>query len=194
MKKYIFLIAMCFLCGTSAYCQKIISNQTQNGIQRLVAGVYKFELEDELLLGLDFFSDGVDKEFYIEGASENLKLHNFPDEAKLLFKTMDGSTIELTSCYTDIFKSELSRAPWAMYPITEQQLQSLFNGIAKLRVEMLSYNKKDDTIFKDFQDVEYKKDKLGKEFKKMYDLLVAERKKYDAQNANLLNKDASADF
>ena len=51
-----------------------------------------------------------------------------------------------------------------------------------------------DTIFKDFQDVEYKKDKLGKEFKKMYDLLVAERKKYDAQNANLLNKDASADF
>lgn len=194
MKKYIFLIAMCFLCGTSAYCQKIKGNVTQNGVHWLSTEPYKFELEDELFIDLILLSDGADIEFYLKCESENLKYHNFPDEAKLLFKTMDDTTVELKSCYTELIKGDVSRAPLAMYPITEQQLQSLFNGIAKLRVEMLSYNKKDDTIFKDFQDVEYKKDKLGKEFKKMYDLLVAERKKYDAQNANLLNKDASADF
>jgi hypothetical protein len=199
MKKIIFLIAISFLCGTHIYGQKIILNDMSNGVYRIVTEPFELELVDEFKGSIHLYYDKETYEFIIELNGEKNKLHNFPEEAKLLFKTMDGSTIELKAFDTEIGKGmDYLQVPYkyplAFYAISEQQLQSLFNGISKIRVEMLSYNKKEKTIFKDFQDIDYKNDKLGKLFNKMYNKLMAEKSKIDKQNAALLKRDASADF
>ncbi|MBR1667379.1 MAG: hypothetical protein IJ693_03750 [Bacteroidaceae bacterium] len=199
MKKYIFFIATCFMFGTSVYAQKITYNKMYNGVNRLCTEPLKIKMEDDVLFALNIFFDKENYEFFIEIGTEKDKMYNFPEEAKLLFKTMDGSVIELKSCYTYITKGvdyrQIDyRIPGAYYPISEKQLQSLFTGVSKVRVELLSYNKKEKTIFKDFQDVEYKKDTFGKFLQKSYTKLMTEKSKIDKQNAALLNKDASADF
>lgn len=199
MKKIIFLIAISFLCGTHVYGQKITRNEISNGVYRIVAEPFELELEDDFIGCIHLYYDKETYEFIIELDGKSNKLHNFPEEAKLLFKTMDGSTIELKAFDTEIGKGMdylqvPYKYPFAFYSISEQQLQSLFNGISKIRVEMLSYNKKEKTIFKDFQDIDYRKDKLGKLFNKTYNKLMAEKNKIDKQNEALLNKDASADF
>ena len=59
--------------------------------------------------------------------------------------------------------------PTAYYPITFEQLEDIFSGIAKIRVEMLSYNEKEGVPFMDYPELEFKKDKMGKQFKEMFD-------------------------
>ena len=199
MKKYIFLIVICFICGTSVYAQKITYNKLNNGVNRFATEPLKIKIEDEVYFSLNICFDKECYEFFIEIQTEKDKMYNFPEEAKLLFKTTDGSVVELKSCYTFIVKGVdyrqiPYRIPDAFYPISEQQLQSLFTGVSKVRVELLSYNKKEKTIIKDFQDVEYKKDTFGKFLQKSYTKLIAEKSKIDKQNSALLNQDASADF
>ena len=199
MKKYIFLIAMCLLSVTYVYGQKIKEHSVYNGVTRFATEPLKIKMGDDVYFVLNIFFDRESYEFFIRIDTELNKMYNFPEEAKLLFRTMDGSVVELKSCYTLISKGlDYRQIPWrqpsAFYPISEKQLQSLFKGVSKVRIELLSYNKKEKTIFKDFQDVDYKKDTFGKFFQKSYNKLIVEKNKIDKQNAALLNKDASADF
>jgi hypothetical protein len=88
----------------------------------------------------------------------------------LLFKTYDGTVIELTSVISELVQiADGVWEPTAYYPISQEQLGKLFTGISKIRVEMLSYNKKEDTPFMDYPEKEFKKDKMGKQFKEMFD-------------------------
>ena len=85
---------------------------------------------------------------------------------------MNDEIIELTSCYSELVKvSDTARVPIAYYPITESQLLSLFTGIKKIRVELLTLNEDDETVFTEYVDKEYKKDKLGRVIKEMYDAI-----------------------
>lgn len=101
----------------------------------------------------------------------------------MLLKLADNSVIELTSVFND-FDIEKSFTS-AYFPISESELERTFAGITKTRIEVLSINKDDGSIFTDYQDYEYKKDKMGKQMEKWHDAISEE---YSKKGAELLKQ------
>lgn len=154
------------------------------------------KLGDDFEFCLDMLTDLNRKQYFIVARSEQNKVHNFPPESKLLLKLSDDTTLELSSCYRHFFQpKELSIIPMAWFPITEDQLQNVIStGVTKVRIELLSLNEKEQAIFSDYQDAEYKKDKLGASFKKMLEVLDKEYAKLIEKQEKLKRKNASEDF
>jgi DNA-binding ferritin-like protein (Dps family) len=44
----------------------------------------------------------------------------------------------------------------------------MFNGVKKIRVEIIKLNDEEDDVEKNYRDVDYKKDVLGKSFSEYY--------------------------
>lgn len=195
MKNNIILAISLLFCVT-IQAQKLNSSDISNGVLKISTTDFKLNLSHDFNLSLDKLTDGTKVQYYIKGVSEKNESHSFPENAKLLFKLTDGSIVELTSYYSFInyIEDNNDYYPTAYYPISEEQLNSLFNGVSKVRVELLSVDK-DDVIFQDLQDVDYKKDKLGKVFKAMYDVIAEEEKHLEsmAEKGSKV-KDASSGF
>ena len=165
---YIFIICLCFY-SINIYSQKTDSDYIQNGVRRIQSKSETIDFENFFRYNLEKFVCNGESQYYIRGRSEENEYHNFPNNCKLLFKTFDGKIIELTSVISELLY--LDNAVWeptAYYPITRNQLDTLFTGISKIRVEMLSYNKQQEKPFLDYPELEFKKDKMGKQFQEMF--------------------------
>lgn len=194
--KRILSIAIFAIVALAGYAQKLENSGTSNGVLKISTTEYTLKLAHDFNLSLEKYNDGVNTQYFIKGESEKNESHSFPENAKMLFKLSDGSVMELTAffSYINYIESKNDYYPTAYYPISEGQLQQLFGGISKIRVEMLSVDK-DEVIFQDLQDIDYKKDKLGAVFKTMYNVIADEEKHISdmSQKATTV-KDASADF
>ena len=122
---------------------------------------------------LEMFTDGKEKQYSIQLVLMTLikrsKAFFFPTNAKLLIKLQDDSIIELSSIYTqNVNDPSKEKACSAHFPITEDQLNKLFNGVKKIRLEIIKLTDKEDDVEKDYRDVDFKKDVLGKRFGEYY--------------------------
>ena len=170
MNRRFFILFTLFFIAYNSFSQKVESDNIENGVRRIQSKDETIEFENYFRFNLEKFIYNDESQYFIRGRSEENEYHNFPNKCKLLFKTFDGKVIELASTFSELV--QINSGVWeptAYYPISNEQLQTLFNGISKIRVEMLSYNKKEDTPFMDYPELEFKKDKMGKKFKEMYD-------------------------
>lgn len=171
--KFLLLFAISWVtcCGFS---QNVDSDYIQNDVRRIQSKSETIDFENFFRYNLEKFVCNGESQYFIRGRSEENEYHNFPNNCKLLFKTFDGEIIELTSVFSELVYAGLdvwgnhALEPTAYYPITRNQLEALFTGISKIRVEMLSYNEQRDTPFLDYPELEFKKDKMGKQFQKMF--------------------------
>lgn len=129
------------------------------------------------IYSLELYSDGEKTQYAIRVYlwSTSKKSHIFPSHSKMLLKLTDNSIIELTSVFND-FDIEKSFTS-TYFPISESELQRTFSGITKTRMEVLSINKDDNSIFTDYQDYKYKKDKMGKQLEKWHNAINEEYRK-----------------
>lgn len=170
MNKKIFLLFTLLIIAFNSFSQKVESDDIKNGVRRIQSKDETIDFENFFRYNLEKFICNNESQYFIRGRSEENEYHNFPNNCKLLFKTYDGTVIELTSVISELVQiADGVWEPTAYYPISQEQLGKLFTGISKIRVEMLSYNKKEDTPFMDYPEKEFKKDKMGKQFKEMFD-------------------------
>lgn len=168
-KRLIFLIAA-WCVVICSFSQAVKSDDIANGVRRIQSKDETIDFENYFRYNLEKFICDDESQYFIRGRSEENEYHNFPNNSKLLFKTFDGTIIELTSVISELVQIDKQVwEPTAYYPISQDQLDKLFTGISKIRVEMLSYNKKENTPFMDYPELEFKKDKMGKQFKEMFD-------------------------
>lgn len=180
MKKCFWLIFY-IISSLNAFSQKVESDDINNGVRRIQSKSETIEFEEDFRYNLEKFICNNEVQYFIRGRMEENSFHNFPCNCKLLLKSFNGEIIDLTSVLSEFSYREaplfsmitpingLIWEPVAYYPITQEQLKKLFTGISKIRVEMLSYNKKEDKPFMDYPELEFKKDKIGKQFKEMFD-------------------------
>lgn len=187
MNKKIYLLFTLLLIAFNSFSQKVESDDIENGVRRIKSKSETIDFDNFFRYNIEKFICNDESQYFIRGRSEENEYHNFPNNCKLLFKTFDGKIVELTSVLSnntnlenDIFE------PTAYYPITRNQLETLFTGIAKIRVEMLSYNKKQDTPFVDYPELKFRRDKMGKQFKEMFDNI--EKKQLTQPNVKKIKK------
>ena len=192
---YIFIICLCFY-SINIYSQKTDSDYIQNGVRRIQSKSETIDFENFFRYNLEKFVCNGESQYYIRGRSEENEYHNFPNNCKLLFKTFDGKIIELTSVISElVYLDNAVWEPTAYYPITRNQLDTLFTGISKIRVEMLSYNKQQEKPFLDYPELEFKKDKMGKQFQEMFNNIekkeLTKKKKKKEKETNKKEKGTS---
>ena len=144
-----------------------------------------------LLYDLELYTNGNEKQYCLRMGVQNIPTNIFnlkfpgayiPTHAKLLLKMEDDSVIELTS----ILNKEFGIIQHLGYfPIDENILQKMFEGVKKIRLELINFNPETGTVGKEFRDGEYKKDKLGKDLKEAYEEL---NKEYAKKKDELLKK------
>ena len=160
------------------------SYQIENGITRVWSnfgatcfngsGFMKINSSNNVLkYQLEMFTDGNEKQYSIllnlTAFFKKSKAFFFPTNAKFLIKLQDDSIIELSSIYTQNIKDfSQEKECSAHFPITEDQLKKMFNGVKKIRVEIIKLNDEEDDVEKNYRDVDYKKDVLGKSFSEYY--------------------------
>lgn len=206
MNKKVYLLFILLLFAFNSFSQKVESDDIENGVRRIQSKDETIDFENFFRYNLEKFIYNDESQYFIRGRSEENEYHNFPNNCKLLFKTIDGTVIELTSVVSELVQIyDGVWEPTAYYPISQEQLEKLFTGISKIRVEMLSYNKKEEKPFMDYPELGFKKDKMGKQFKEMFDNIekkqltqpkVKQRKKSNKKDkgTSLERANASDDF
>ena len=185
MKTIKILLILLFVAVDYSFAgKKKESYQIDNGVTRVWSkvgftyfngsGFMKINANNNVLsYQLEMFTDGKEKQYSIQliltALINRSKAFFFPTNAKLLIKLQDDSIIELSSIYTQNVKDpSQEKACSAHFPITEDQLNKMFNGVKKIRVEIIKLNDKEDDVEKDYRDVDFKKDVLGKRFGEFY--------------------------
>lgn len=185
MKTIKILLILLFVAVDYSFAgKKKESYQIDNGVTRVWSkvgftffngsGFMKINANNNVLsYQLEMFTDGKEKQYSIQLILTSLikrsKAFFFPTNAKLLIKLQDDSIIELSSIYTQNVKDpSQEKACSAHFPITEDQLNKMFNGVKKIRVEIIHLNDEEDDVEKDYRDVDFKKDVLGKRFGEFY--------------------------
>ena len=185
MKTIKILLILLFVAVDYSFAgKKKESYQIDNGVTRVWSkvgityfngsGFMKINANNNVLsYQLEMFTDGKEKQYSIQLILMTLikrsKAFFFPTNAKLLIKLQDDSIIELSSIYTQNVKDpSQEKACSAHFPITEDQLNKMFNGVKKIRVEIIKLNDEEDDVEKDYRDVDFKKDVLGKRFGEFY--------------------------
>ena len=146
MKK-IFIILFVLLSRQFAFSQEII-HEIKNNIHNYYPKygcVLKFD--DKILLSLENLLDKGISEYYIHTMVyyDDRGNYIFPCNGKLLIEASDGSIIELTSVMS-IKREDYS--PEAYYPITIEQLETLFKGVRNIKIDLLTYNKSKKNVVK----------------------------------------------
>ena len=185
MKTIKILLILLFVAVDYSFAgKKKESYQIDNGVTRVLSkfgltyfngsGFMKINANNNVLsYQLEMFTDGKEKQYSIQLILTSLikrsKAFFFPTNDKLLIKLQDDSIIELSSIYTQNVKDpSQEKACSAHFPITEDQLNKMFNGVKKIRVEIIKLNDEEDDVEKDYRDVDFKKDVLGKRFGEFY--------------------------
>jgi hypothetical protein len=136
-----------------------------------------------LFYDLELYTDGCEKQYCLRIGVGNNPYNIFvagfpagyiPTYAKVLFKLKDSSTLELTSLLN---KWDNGIEHVAHFAIDESTLNKLFSGVKKIRMELITYDAKTGNFKKEFREVDYKKDKFGKDIQKAYKTLNKEYSK-----------------
>lgn len=172
MNKLMLLLVM-LIAGTSAYAQKIETDDTESNGTRYIfcskENVGGFSDKIKLFIGLGYMkpADG-DGNYFLSvklNCGEVTKIHK---GGRMLIKTINGSVIELSTLAagSDEMQTISGINIWtvtAQYPITSEQIQQLSSGISKVRIELADSKS---------YDKEWKKDKIGKYISKEYTLIT----------------------
>lgn len=129
--------------------------------------------KNELVYNLELYSDGQTKQYALKIYlwSSKKKYQILPLQSKALIKLSDDSVLELNSIINDVdYEHGFS---YTYYPINEKDLKKTFEGIKKVRIETLTSNDNSST-FIEYQDIEFNKDKMGKNLNKWYDAINEE--------------------
>lgn len=172
--KYFYLSLFIFIVQQSAFSQKILQDFVNNDVRLISTEAKSIKLIHDFEYSLvKYSSSDTVFQYFLLCESENNKYHHFLNNGIITLNTFNGDTIELTSIYSKMsLLVEYNRMkPYAYYPITISQLQTLFNGVSKIRVEMLSYDKNAEKVVLDYPEIEFKKDKIGKDIKKMFEIV-----------------------
>lgn len=197
--KLISLIILVF-CSLQSHAGDIKYMEVNNGVI-VIGSKTAFETYENLgfyeknsntfLYNLELYSNGNIKQYAIKASlfyRNFLKedAYSFPSKSKMLLKLEDDSVIELKSIIhqniTDLKNEDVASA---YFPISEVMLNNLFNGVKKIRIEIIKLDKKSNTIIKDYRDIEFKKDKVGKKMKEWYDEINDE---FENNGLSLLSK------
>lgn len=167
--KNLAILCMLIVCNM-CMAQEVETRDLKNDVLYLSTTNEEFGFKEGTEYCLNLLTDGTSVEYVIGVETHKNIAHAFPDHAALLFKLADGSIIELKAAFSAAGEMDQKVKAMAFYPITTEQITSLSNGVTKVRMELYSVDKKDDP-FMDYQEKEYKKDKIGKIIGKMKDVL-----------------------
>lgn len=172
MNKLISLL-VCLLIGTSAFAQKIISDDTPADGNRYIfcskENVGGFTDKMKLFVGLSYMKPESGNGLYSLCIQLNCgEVTTIHKGGRMLIKTMTGNVIELSTYMggKDELKTISGINIWevsAQYSITPEQLEQIQSGIAKIRIEL-----GDSKVY----EKEWKKDKVGKILDKEHSLIV----------------------
>lgn len=162
---------MAAVLSINVYAQKVVSDDTQNGVRKIQTSFSNFnigikagDLKSKGSVGYSlckFISAEKSQYMLLVQYMETEKANNFPDRARIIIKNKKQENLELIaveSFMTDGY-------PLAFFPITEQELKTLFIGTEKIRIELLSADKK-GIVTPNYED--FKKASFGKDLEKMY--------------------------
>ena len=204
--KAIKLLLVLFIIGTiQSYAGGVKSIEVANGIIQIKSSnktKVAYTIDDEkqnlsskdthmLVYGLDLYTNGVEKQYCLRMGVRNIPVGIFhgkvpvayiPSYAKILLKMVDDSVIELTSVLNSI-ESETDYC--ANFLLQENTLYKIFDGVKKIRLEIINFDQKTGIVKKEFRDVNYEKDKFGRDIKEWYDDI---NKEYAKKGDELLKK------
>lgn len=128
---------------------------------------------------LQLYTDGTRKQYAIKlglltGSAEKYA-YIIPSKAKLLLKMDDDSVVELTSIQSE--QDGQQRYYYGYFPISEELLEKANDGIKKMRFEILTLDVETNSISNTYREINYKKDKMGKQLKEWYDEINEEKDK-----------------
>ena len=169
MKRFLLLMPF-FLFQQYSFSQKIYYNE-KNHIQHVWSQSYLKLLDDEIGFSIDNYLTNNTSEYYIYLTALAGK-HNrsFPCNSKLVFETFEGSIIELVAVMAEIYPTpDENGVRMALFPITIEQLETLFTGVSLIRMDLLSYDNQSKTVNKEHPEIKFKKDKLGQYLRKAYE-------------------------
>lgn len=205
MKAIKILIILLIIGTFNSYAGGVKSIEVSNGIIQLRSDQHikwTYALDDEkrnilsrdkhlLLYDLELYTNGSEKQYCLRIGVQNIPSNIFslklpgayiPTYAKVLLKMEDDSVIELTSILN---KQDKEILHYGHFIIEENILQKLFDGVKKLRMELINFDPETGVVQKEFRDGEYKKDKFGKEIQEAYEDL---NKEYSKKEKELLKR------
>lgn len=189
----LFMLVVCNAC----LAQEVETRDMNNDVLVLSTTNEEFGFKEGTKYCLNLMTDGTNTEYAIGVETHKNIAHAFPDHAVLLLRLADGSVVELKALFSVAGEMDQKVKAVAFYPITPEQIASVSCGVTKVRVELYSVDKNDDP-FMDYQEKEYKKDKIGKIIGKMKDVLDNDLQNIlDKQKNNqeaVKRTDASAGF
>ncbi len=147
----------------------------------------------QLSYNLELYTNGCEKQYCLRIGVKNYRAKEvfgpskfpaayLPTYAKLLLKLNDDSVIESTSILNKLDKD---KDHYGHFLLSESVLNSIFEGVKKIRIEIIKYDSKKEIIQNEFREVEYKEDKFGKHIKKDYENV---NKEYTKKKKELLEK------
>ncbi|WP_317340320.1 hypothetical protein [Phocaeicola coprocola] len=200
----ILILLILLMCSLGSYC-KVKYTIVNNGVILIGtkpratffngSGFMKVNTNNNsLIYSLELYSNGNQMQFALKAslvAAINRKYaFAFPSKSKFLLKLKDDSVIELTSILhkniTD--PSQANRCFDSYFPLSMEQLNKIFDGVKKIRVEIITLDRKTDKIVTDYVDLDFNKDKIGKQMKEWYDEIIEE---YTENSHSLLSNDAN---
>lgn len=204
--KTIRILILLFTIGVfKSYAGGVKSIEIANGIIQFKSSCktkYAYTTNDEkqnlfsedkhlLVYGLDLYTDGAVKQYYLKMGVRNVAVNIFhakfpaafiPSNAKMLLKMADDSVIELTS----VLNSKESDTDYcANFYLPESILNKILNGVKKIRIELINYDQKTGVVRKEFRDINYEKNKFSKDITELHDDI---NKEYAKNGEKLLKK------
>lgn len=177
MKNLIIFITLLF--QLQAFSQTTYVKE-QNGIQRFFLlkrfeqkcnGVLQFKLEN--------YVENSTSIYYIIAyfPPEDKQNHNFPCGSKLVLESFEGNVTELQSVMSVIHPTlDEHGCPMSFFYISADQIKALFDGISKIKIDILTYEEKGNTVNKECPEFCFKKDKFGIYLKKTYERIEESKK------------------
>lgn len=202
--KTIKILILLFIIGTfKSYAGDVKSIEVANGIIQIKSSNslrIAYAVDDKkqnllstntqlLVYGLDLYTNGDKKQYFLRMGVKNSGHNVFtaqllagfiPIYGKILLKLFDDSVIELSS----IYKTE-EKDGFGHFYLSDNNLLKIFEGVKKIRVEIITYDPKTGNLNKEYRDVNYDKDKFGKNIKDLYKDL---NKEYEKRKNDLLKK------
>lgn len=187
MKTILFILLV--MISTNLNAKKDYSVGFRNNVMLITKGSTKnYYFNDDkknntIFFSLNLYTDGKSKQYTIHASIKAWGKEKFmfipASQAKVLVKLENESIIELKSIY---------ESPYHVFAgfdiaITEQQLIQMFDGIQKMRIEILTLDKESESFIKDYRDIEFNS-KFAKDIKTWYD---AVNEGYEKEKHRLTN-------
>lgn len=161
MKQIIFTL-LCMIITTSAYAQKILSDDTTNGTRSIITSKENVKSGNDRIVvyaGVNLMQSGDTPTYFLSLKLSAMKHMVISKDGRIMLKDSEGNVVTLTTLRGSYGADTRNVGGFNLYeinvdyPVTYEQLQQLAKGVTKVRIEL-----DNDEPF----DKEYKKDKIGK--------------------------------